>query len=177
MWFFVILKSCIQLAFIEGSEIKSPPSCFRSCPNAWEEVDNACFLWPDVKKSWANAEKYWRKQPSCFGLKTRKLMTTSAPEWEQRIVRHSSGSAELTKIKRDIGHGEMEAPGTSHNGRHSLSSNQITMEGMRTAFKSTMKIQKRDGMIIFVRRRSSLFAAKEFVKMNPNTKTATLCWQ
>ena len=58
MWFVVILKSCIQLAFIKGSEIKSPPSCLRSCPNGWEEVDNACFLWSDVAKSWANAEKY-----------------------------------------------------------------------------------------------------------------------
>ena len=64
MWFFVLLESCIQFAFIEGSEIKNPPSCFRSCPNAWEEVDNACFLWPDVTKSWANAEKYCNDENS-----------------------------------------------------------------------------------------------------------------
>ena len=46
---------------MKGSEIKS---CFRSCPNGWEEVDNACFLWPDVAKSWANAEKYCNDENS-----------------------------------------------------------------------------------------------------------------
>ena len=63
----------------------------------------------------------------------------------------------------------MEAPETSHNGRHSLSSNQIIMEGMRTAFKSTMKIQKRDGMIMFVRRRSSQIICEDESKYENGT--------
>ena len=63
----------------------------------------------------------------------------------------------------------MEASETSHNGRHSLSSSQIIIKGMRTAFKSTMKIQKRDGMIMFVRRRSSQIICEDESKYENGT--------
>ena len=33
-------------------------SCVRSCPKSWDEVDDNCFFWSKVSKTWAGAEQF-----------------------------------------------------------------------------------------------------------------------
>ena len=167
MWFFVILKSCIQLAFIKGSEIKSPPS--------WKEVDNACFLWPDVAKSWANAEKYCNDENSHLAsisnqethdyIRSRVRTTDSTTffwiggtdkdqerhwTWRYGSTWNFSQWSTQPVIQPDNYKGNEDCLQIYH---------ENTEEG-RNDYVCEKKIKPNN-----------------FVKMNQNTKTTPLCWQ
>ena len=32
-----------------------------SCPNNWEKMEDNCYLWPSMKKSWLDAEKFCKE--------------------------------------------------------------------------------------------------------------------
>ena len=46
------------LVFVEAAKGENLTKCVTSCQDQWEEMANRCYLWPEEKLSWEDAEHF-----------------------------------------------------------------------------------------------------------------------
>ena len=73
MWVFLSVISCIVFQ-IQGNygKTENTNKCDQSCPNDWEEEGGRCYLWPNIKKTWHDAELYCNKEDGHLASVTNK---------------------------------------------------------------------------------------------------------
>ena len=58
----LIFYSTFLVLFIQENQgqkdKKQKKKCFSSCPPGWELEEDSCYLWPDKKKTWDEAERH-----------------------------------------------------------------------------------------------------------------------